>query len=53
MPKQLFDVVVAAEDKRFWEHQGVDWKRTAGAFVNMFIPIYSSSQGGSTLPSRW
>ena len=31
MPKCLIDAVVAAEDKRFWQHQGVDFTRTLSA----------------------
>ncbi len=52
MPDHLFDVAIAAEDKRFMTHHGVDWKRTAGSFVNMFIPIYKNSSGGSTITQQ-
>ncbi|HEX3026872.1 MAG TPA: transglycosylase domain-containing protein, partial [Clostridia bacterium] len=31
VPKQLKDAVVSIEDQRFYEHEGVDWKRTIGA----------------------
>ena len=40
IPKYMRDALVAVEDKRFWEHSGVDWQRTVGSFINMFIPIY-------------
>lgn len=43
--------VVAIEDKRFYTHQGVDWRRTFGAFINQFIPG-TSSGGGSTLTQQ-
>ena len=43
------NALIAIEDKRFYDHQGVDWLRTAGAFVNQFVPIYSSNAGGSTV----
>ncbi len=46
------DAIVAIEDKRFWEHQGVDWKRTAGAFLNLFVPIYKTNAGGSTITQQ-
>ncbi len=49
IPKYMRDALVAVEDKRFWEHSGVDWQRTVGSFINMFIPIYPSNAGGSTL----
>lgn len=42
---------IAIEDKRFKEHQGVDWRRTFGAFVNMFIPG-ASTGGGSTITQQ-
>ena len=42
---------VAIEDKRFYEHQGVDWYRTAGAFVNMFLGMRDNF-GGSTITQQ-
>ena len=35
IPHNLAMAFVAIEDKRFFEHDGVDWKRTFGAFVGM------------------
>ncbi len=52
IPQMLANAFVAIEDKRFFEHEGVDWKRTMGAFVNEFVPIYSSRQGGSTITQQ-
>ncbi|MBQ7108023.1 MAG: penicillin-binding protein [Clostridia bacterium] len=52
IPQKLADAFVAIEDERFYTHGGVDWKRTFGAFVNMFIEIYSSNQGGSTITQQ-
>jgi len=52
MPESLINATIAAEDERFLTHHGVDWKRTIGAAVNMFIPIYSSNQGGSTITQQ-
>lgn len=52
IPQQLVDAFVAVEDKRFYTHYGVDWKRTFGSLVNLFIPIYSSRQGGSTITQQ-
>lgn len=52
IPQQLVDAFVAIEDKRFYTHYGVDWKRTFGSLVNVFIPIYSSRQGGSTITQQ-
>lgn len=52
IPQQLVNAFVAVEDKRFYTHYGVDWKRTFGSLVNVFIPIYSSRQGGSTITQQ-
>ena len=52
IPQTLAKAFVAIEDKRFSEHEGVDWKRTIGAFINEFVPIYSSRQGGSTITQQ-
>lgn len=52
MPQNLKDAFVCIEDERFYDHNGVDWKRTLGAFVNMFVDIYSSNQGGSTITQQ-
>ena len=40
------------EDKRFWQHQGVDWRRTFASAVNLIIPIYEGTPGGSTLTQQ-
>lgn len=52
IPQRLVDAFVAIEDKRFYTHYGVDWKRTFGAVINEFVPIYSSRQGGSTITQQ-
>lgn len=52
IPQQLVNAFVAIEDKRFYTHYGVDWKRTFGSLINVFIPIYSSRQGGSTVTQQ-
>lgn len=50
IPKTLIDACVAIEDKRFWEHDGVDWKRTLGASANMFLG--GDTFGGSTITQQ-
>lgn len=52
IPEDLVNAYVAIEDKRFLQHNGVDWKRTVSAFANMFFNIYSSNQGGSTITQQ-
>ena len=53
IPKSMRDAIVAIEDKRFWEHQGVDWRRTMSAAANLFGIIKGSSgYGGSTITQQ-
>ena len=51
LPQDLIDATVALEDKRFYEHQGVDWITTAKACLNMFFGG-SSQFGGSTITQQ-
>ncbi len=51
IPEELVQAAIAIEDKRFYEHQGVDWITTMKACINMFFG--SGSQfGGSTLTQQ-
>jgi len=52
IPKHVSDAFVAIEDKRYYTHNGVDIKRTLGSFVNIFLPIYSTQSGGSTITQQ-
>ena len=51
IPEDLIHAVVAIEDKRFYEHQGVDWITTVKACVNMFFGG-STQFGGSTITQQ-
>lgn len=51
VPDALWQAVVAIEDERFFQHQGVDWKRTIGATLNMFIGM-KDTYGGSTITQQ-
>lgn len=51
IPKALVDATVAIEDKRFYEHQGVDWITTVKACANMFFGG-DSQFGGSTITQQ-
>lgn len=50
-PQDLIDAFVAIEDKRFYEHNGVDWYRTAGALLNYFLD-FGSRFGASTITQQ-
>ncbi len=54
IPQTLIDAFISIEDQRFYEHNGVDWKRTSGAIFNYlpYVSIYSSNQGGSTITQQ-
>lgn len=48
IPERLQWAFVCLEDKRFYEHPGVDWIRTIGVFIN---PAYEG-QGASTITQQ-
>ena len=50
IPRALIDAAVAIEDKRFHEHQGVDWFTTVKAFANMFFG--DKTVGGSSITQQ-
>ena len=50
-PWYVEKAVVAIEDKRFYEHKGVDWYRTSGAFIKMFAKM-ETQFGGSTITQQ-
>ncbi len=50
IPENLRDAAVAIEDKRFYEHQGVDWVTTMKACFYMFFG--NGDRGGSTITQQ-
>ncbi len=50
IPENLINATVAIEDKRFYQHNGVDWIRTAYGVMSMFTG--RDIQGGSTLTQQ-
>ncbi|NLJ31207.1 MAG: transglycosylase [Clostridiales bacterium] len=50
IPTAMKNAVVAIEDKRFYEHKGVDWRRTFGAVTQLFSN--GGSYGGSTITQQ-
>ena len=51
VPKQLIDAVLAIEDRKFYEHNGVDW---AGTFRALFRNVDAGTveQGASTITEQ-
>lgn len=45
----MVDALIATEDHRFYEHHGLDWRRTAGAALHTFS---GDRQGGSTITQQ-
>jgi 1A family penicillin-binding protein len=48
MPEHLLNAFVAIEDRRFWGHGGVDWRRTVGALVQN-VRAGDIEEGSSTI----
>lgn len=51
IPKNLMDAYVAIEDKRFYDHNGIDFKRLGSAVINFILPR-GVSHGGSTITQQ-
>lgn len=51
IPKHVKDAVVAIEDSRFYQHNGIDLKGMARAFLHNLIPG-GGIQGGSTITQQ-
>ena len=51
IPDDLKNAFVAIEDKRFYDHNGVDWLTTIKATLKYFIPM-GSQAGGSTITQQ-
>lgn len=50
IPKAMTDAVVSIEDKRFYDHKGVDWIRTSGAVLSLITG--QADYGGSTITQQ-
>ena len=50
MSPYLWQAAVAVEDKRFFQHEGVDWRRTLGAVKELITG--DGSYGGSTITQQ-
>ena len=45
----MVDALISTEDHRFYQHHGIDWKRTAAAALHTF---HGDRQGGSTITQQ-
>jgi penicillin-binding protein 1A len=45
----MIDALIATEDHRFYQHHGIDWRRTASAALHTFS---GARQGGSTITQQ-
>ena len=52
MPKNLVNAYISIEDERFYNHNGVDFKRTSAAIATYIFHRGSSSFGGSTITQQ-
>ena len=51
IPDAMLDTFVAVEDRKFYDHHGVDVKRTAYAFLN-YVFDFKNNFGGSTITQQ-
>lgn len=49
VPQHLVDALIATEDHRFWQHSGIDWRRSLAAIA---YTLRGDRQGGSTLTQQ-
>ena len=52
MNRNLINAFISIEDKRFYQHSGVDWLRTSKAIVNHVFKIDKNGYGGSTITQQ-
>lgn len=52
MSQNMKDAIISVEDKRYYEHQGVDYRRIIGAFV-ADVKSGEIVQGGSTITQQY
>lgn len=50
LPRDLINACIAIEDKRFYEHAGVDWITTGKACAGLFLG--NANAGGSTITQQ-
>jgi len=51
LPPHVYDAFISVEDRRFWQHRGVDLRRTTRAFIDFVFNGYEVA-GGSTITQQ-
>jgi len=52
MPQELIQAVIATEDRRFYDHWGMDLKRLIGAIFKNILSVSFTKEGASTLTQQ-
>jgi len=52
VPENLKNAFIAIEDETFYEHSGINWRRTLGAIGNYFFKFDETEFGGSTITQQ-
>ncbi len=52
IPKNLINAFIAIEDETFYDHSGINWKRTTGAIGNLLFKFDDTEFGGSTITQQ-
>lgn len=52
LSESVVDALVATEDARFFEHEGIDYRSLARVFFKTFLMLDRSSGGGSTISQQ-
>ena len=52
MPENLINAFIAIEDETFYDHSGVNWRRTFGAIGNWLFKFDEQQFGGSTITQQ-
>lgn len=52
IPQHVLDAFVYTEDERFYSHDGVDYKNTIAACLNLVLNFWDTDRGGSTITQQ-
>ena len=52
IPQHVLDAFVYTEDERFYTHDGVDYRNTVAAMLNLVLNFWDTERGGSTITQQ-